>query len=102
LRLRRVVVDAELRCLGVAVRVEAPGKDAIEHGVILMAALPGDDEIAVAVSPNLGISLRIEEVAVDLELGSEWGAAGVEAPAEDPQGGAVLTEAVPHDDEVAV
>jgi hypothetical protein len=97
---RGIDVDLELGSLGDAGPVEAPGEDA-KVGAVLVLALPGNDEVAVARHGHGRVVLVARAVDVDLELVCLGDAGGVEAAGEDAVG-PVLVRPVPGDDEGAV
>jgi hypothetical protein len=95
-------VHLELAVLGDAGGVEALGEDAQARAVV--EALPGDHEVAVGVHRHRRKPLRELGFGVDLELDALRVAGGVVPTREDPFLGnhrVLLTDARPHDDEVA-
>jgi hypothetical protein len=94
-------VDGDLPALGDAGGVEAAGVDAVDAAV-LVGARPGNDEVPVAVHRHRGDELVVAGGDVDQELVPLGDAGGVEAAGVDAIAVAVLTEALPRDDEVPV
>ena len=99
---RRIGVDLEFTAERVAVGVIALGVDAVGDGLILVEALPGDDEVAGGIHRHGGNCLMARHMGVDLELPSHGVAVGVIALGVDAEaGGRILAETLPGDDEVA-
>src|SRR4029453_10148221 len=74
-------VDDELAGYGAPAARETPGDDAGEAGSRpAVLVLPGDEEVAVGVHRNRGVSLEAGHGGADLELQALRRAAGCEAP----------------------
>src|SRR5262249_35626595 len=93
-------VDAELAAQGVARGVVAPGVDA-PAAAVLVAALPGDDEVAPGVHGDRGAGLVARGGRVDAEVTAPGGARGVVALGVAAPAAAVLVGTLPGGDEVA-
>ena len=94
-------VHPELGAARHTVAGEALAEDAIAVPGAVLVARPGDNEVALRVGRNRGISLAVIGVCVHLELGSPSSVPGAgKSLAENAVLVPVLVVALPHDDEV--